>query len=676
MPRRQAKKEVPRWRRGKTPHPVQVIQIKGRKARTLMRTLDDRQQAGTQKPANGAVPVNDALAATGAWRRRRQFPPVAWGAGVVILGAALRATPHPFPFGILAGAAFAALLIGFTRHCSVFTRRWSDAAAFLAAAWVPALAAAGFSSPVPVALTLTWLLLAAPWWKHYAIRPAEPEPEEDPSADGARWERLAARKRWSGQLGQRADIPGGRKYEILLDGAETHIGDVLSQPRAIAAAWDRAMTEAYAEPHGTGVESRGTLTLLSRGTLEQVREWDGKGFNSQGIARIGRFADSAHVRIRILVPRDGTRHGLVAGTSGGGKSELLNGLIWLGVTGEIPVVPVILDPQNGQSLPQWRDKVLYASGVEECARMMRGLHAGMMDRSRRLASMTWDDEGHRVRGMSFFDTRLSGLPVVMPIIDESPLLLSGDGNAKVAADMVRLTAEGGKLGRKTGVSLWLVAQVPSLAELGGDQALRSMLVGGNVICLRTGDRVSAGMIGLEADPSALPKYFPDGEPTQGIGYAVTLDNRQAPMRTDIVPSRMRHQPVTVPHLEDEFLEVMDRVMAKGAPLANVAPLQQEAPADDGPEGRRCVDAVWLVLQRAGAEMERGEIIAAAGAVARDEWGRDKPYSIRAIGDALRDLSSGKYPDRPVMKPRDGVYEALAPRGDSEVPETITDEGGR
>jgi hypothetical protein len=75
-------------------------------------------------------------------------------------------------------------------------------------------------------------------------------------------------------------------------------------------------------------------------------------------------------------------------------------------------------------------------------------------------------------------------------------------------------------------------------------------------------------------------------------------------------------------------------------------------------------------------MERGEIIAAAGAVARDEWGRDKPYSIRAIGDALRDLSSGKYPDRPVMKPRDGVYEALAPRGDSEVPETITDEGGR
>jgi hypothetical protein len=62
-------------------------------------------------------------------------------------------------------------------------------------------------------------------------------------------------------------------------------------------------------------------------------------------------------------------------------------------------------------------------------------------------------------------------------------------------------------------------------------------------------------------------------------------------------------------------------------------------------------------------MERGEIIAGASKVATEEWGRDKPFSIRAIGDALRDLAGGKYPDRPVIKPRDGAYEALAPRGE-------------
>ena len=146
---------------------------------------------------------------------------------------------------------------------------------------MPALAIGGFGAPAPALLALTWIICAGIWWKHYAIRPAEPqeEPAEDPTADEARWERLAARNRWSGHLGKREDIHGGRKYEILLDGAETHIGDVLGKPRAIAAAWDRAMTEAYAEPHGTGVESRGTLTLLSRGTLEQVREWDGSGIS-------------------------------------------------------------------------------------------------------------------------------------------------------------------------------------------------------------------------------------------------------------------------------------------------------------------------------------------------------------------------------------------------------------
>ena len=554
MPRRQVKKEVPRWRRGKTAQPApQVIQLQGRHAREYLRDLKARDAAAREGgERNGAAPVNDALAATGAWRRRRQFPPVAWGAGVVIFGAALRATPHPLPLGILGGIVSAVLLIGFTRHAAAFARRWADAAAFLAAAWVPSLAAAGFRSPVPAALALTWLLLAAPWWKHYAIRPAEQaaEPQEDTSSDSARWERLAARKRWSGHLGQRADIPGGRKYEILLDGAETHIGDVLGQPRAVAAAWDRAMTEAYAEPHGTGVESRGTLTLLSRGTLEKAGEWDGTGISEDGFAVIGPFADGQPARLRFWVPRDGTRHGLVAGASGAGKSVLLDMIVWLALTSPVPVVPVILDPQNGQSLPHWRGLVPYASGVGECLAFLEGIHAAMMRRSADLSEMTWTDEhGVTSRGLSFFDPAITGLPVILVIIDEAPVMLAANGYAKLAAEAIRLTGDIAKLGRKTGVSLWPVAQVPSLAEL-GDQVVRSMLVGGNVVCLRTGDKVSAGMLGLEADPAALPKYFPNGEPTGGLGYVVGPDNRQAPMRVTPVPGKMRRSMPPVPQLDE------------------------------------------------------------------------------------------------------------------------------
>jgi len=660
MPRRRTR-EVPRWKRGKTTqHPAQVIQLRGRDARSLVRELAVRDAGQAGKAGSGAAPVNDALARTGAWRRRRSLPPLAWGAGIAVLGAAMRATPNPVLFGILGGIAASALEVLLTRHLSAFARHWHNAGAFLALAWVPTLAAFGFGAPAPAALALTWLVPSAFWWRHYRIRQegsAEQAVQPGDSPDQVIWERLAAKRRWAGRLQNPEGIPDGRKWEIVLDGSETNIGEVLSQPRALAAAYDKAMTEAYAEPHPTGVESRGVLTLLKAGTLQAGHDWDGRGFNEQGIARVGRFADSQPVRIRVFVPRDGTRHSLIAGTTRAGKSELLNLILWLAVRSEVPIVPVILDPQNGQSLPQWAGKVIYAAGAEECARLRRGLNAGMMDRSRRLASMRWDDDGHTAKGFNFFDARLSGLPIVMVITDEAPVLLSGGGNATLAAEMIRLTAESGKLGGKVGDSEIVVAQVPSLGEL-GDQALRSMLVGGNVIGLRTGDKVSGGMAGLEADPHALPKYFPNGEPTYGLGYAVTMDNRQAPMRTDIVPSRMRHQPVTVPSLEDEFLEAMDRAMgAQGVLLPSLPALPSlPPPADtdvDGPEGRRCTDAVLQVLADRGKEMERGEIIKWVGKLAVTGWGRAKPFSIKSVGDALRKLTEAGT----ITRVRDGVYQA-------------------
>ena len=67
------------------------------------------------------------------------------------------------------------------------------------------------------------------------------------------------------------------RYPLQADGIKTNIGDILSQPLSIAAAWHKPITEAYAEGAPDGVASRGHLTLLKRGTLEAVREWDGHG---------------------------------------------------------------------------------------------------------------------------------------------------------------------------------------------------------------------------------------------------------------------------------------------------------------------------------------------------------------------------------------------------------------
>src|SRR5262249_32833290 len=147
------------------------------------------------------------------------------------------------------------------------------------------------------------------------------------------------------------------------------------------------------------------------------------------------------------------------------------------------IVPVILDPQEGQSLPHWRGRVPYASGVEECTAMLGGLNAGMMRRSRHFAKMRWTDpDGDLRTGLGFFDPFVSGAPVVLIIADEFPLLLTSAGrlDGGRADTAIGWAKNIGKLGRKTGEALWPVAQLPSLEEL-GSQVVRSMVASGNIV---------------------------------------------------------------------------------------------------------------------------------------------------------------------------------------------------
>jgi Helicase HerA, central domain len=671
MPRRQTR-EIPRWRRGKTPQQSQnVIQIKGRKAVRLLQELDTGQAGQAGRHPNGAAVANDVLARTGAWRFRRQLPPFAWGIALAALGAALHAAPHRAILGPLAGIAAAVLLILFTRHLSAFARRWCDAAAFLTLTWLTVLSAAGFGPPAPAMLALTWIPFAGAWARHYRIRPGEgrQEPEQPvPDDDRERWDALAAERKWNAHLGAPERLPGGgRRYPVQCDGIKTVIGNVLSAAENVAGAWHKPVTEAYAERDPAGITSRGYLTILGRETLMTVREWNGAGMDPRtGMAVIGRYADGADAHVKLYTPRYGTRHSLVSGTTGSGKSQLLDELILIALASGV-FVPVVLDPQEGQSLPFWRDRVLYAAGTGACHRMLRGLHAGMLDRSRYLASLRWDDDGIAMRGMPFFDCALTGLKMPFIIFDEAHMALKGRSKAEQA--IVGDVTEIGRLGRKTGTELVLATHIPSLAELGGEHALRDMLRGGNVVSMRTANRVGAGMVGLEKDPSELPRFFANGKETYGLGYADGPDARpDAPMRTDLVPKSARMNVPQVPVLDDMFLEAMDRAMRAGGitlPPAPVA-LPPEVPEADGPEGRRCADAVLQVLGDRKAPMERGEIIKWVGELATTGWGRAKPFHMKSVGDALRALTESGT----VVKVGGGVYQAAG------TPETINGQGTR
>jgi hypothetical protein len=636
-------REIPRWQRNKFAPAAQPVVMSGRQARKLARRGMTIYPPGVQ-PVISTVPGSHLQRVSGGFRFRRHLIPFAWGAVMAMTG-----FPLPPGAAVIAGIAVGVLAAVAWRHLL---------AAAVSAAVIPLMSAEQMAKPWPIVYLAAWLAVTVPWVRRHSWRPS---PAAEPvSSDMELWNRhLAVRRLKDSWLADREPLPHGRRWTVMLPPGELEPRNVMTSHALIAGVWDKPMTEVFPEPYPDGRQSRCLLTILDRDTLATTCEWDGTGVGADGLASVGRFADGMPARVRLFVRRDGTKHGLLAGTTGAGKSYMLDLLIRIALACPWPIVPVVLDPQEGQSLPQWRDKVLYAAGVDECAAMLAGLHAGMMDRSRHLGSVEWEDDGHPVRGMDFYDPELSGVPIVMPIIDEAPILLNDSQHGRAAISHLAVMS---KLLRKAGGSLWLVAQVPLIAEL-GDQVIRSMLRGGNVISMRTGDRVSAGALGLEADPSTLPHYFADGSSTAGLGYLLGPDQRQAPFRADLVPAKFRHAKVAVPTLDDRFANAMANAMnrqQRSHSLHVVTSEPEPQPVDDSPEGRKAADAVWHVLthpkpgEPERPELERGAIInRCAALVTRESWGRKEPFGMRAIADALSDLTARHR----VTKVRHGIYQA-------------------
>ncbi|MEW1724291.1 hypothetical protein [Streptomyces sp. NPDC093109] len=263
-----------------------------------------------------------------------------------------------------------------------------------------------------------------------------------------------------------------------------------------------------------------------------------------GLAPIGIYYDGEQASYRFFLPGSGAVHSFVTGTSGSGKSRLLDAL--LGIERRSPLVcSIVIDPQAGLSLPDWPDGVaVFAPGNDLGIVVLRAVHAIMKERGKRYNRMKWTDEKGRTRvGRAFFVPGDPD-PLISITLDEAHDLLN---DPEYGEEAVKIIGDLAKEARKVGLKFRLANQSPNASELGGETLIRDILQGGNNAVLRsgssaTGKRAAGGALD-GVDPGAIPKEFNDGTSTGGLGYLAGPDNRTAMWRAPFVedPYGLAHE---------------------------------------------------------------------------------------------------------------------------------------
>ncbi|WP_047892786.1 hypothetical protein [Micromonospora sp. RV43] len=429
--------------------------------------------------------------------------------------------------GILA-LAIAATAAGW-RARSRTVRAWRAAIAIVLGGYAVATVAAGGQAALAAHPTLTiavptllGVVLGWPWWHHLRHRtPPAPEPEPVLIAEPAdvldpltahwqrRWERevLAARVCEGTTLVQAVEPRPGVTEALVRLTPGTRPGPLYKSGPDVEVALD--LNEGAIGWRSTGKRAWVKVVLVERSYIADGVPWTGPTY-AGGRFEIARFADGSPGNWIVSRPNYGVLGGLVVGSTGAGKSRALGALIANLLDGGVQVA--VGDPQNGQSLPAWKNAVDYYPGVDNSSLLGRRVHAEVMRRSKLLADAgveAFDENDPRVKAL--------GLCALVVIIDECQLILLPN------TPLVALMEQAAETMRKTGVGIVLATQLPQMKSLGGSVRLRDALVAGNALILRLSNRGSGTTIlpdDFVGDPFALQPEI-DGKTTAGMGYLRT-----------------------------------------------------------------------------------------------------------------------------------------------------------
>ncbi len=490
------------------------------------------------------------------WRGRRILAPlvvlaVVAGSGGVV---ATRNVPVPAAVFLAAGTAGAWWWFRADRLDRAVERRYALTCLASAVAWLGWAAATGPSWTV---LVIGWTVLSTPWVRHHWPRPRLDAPQVEPVGDGIpqRWE--------AGVSAQNRRLPGatlfdsgvfehGNEWSVqLVPGAQT-IDSALGVLDHVSSGLKTPMQRLVLEAHPDYLDDDPTIARLRVILTSPVKEtlyFDCPRFR-HGIAEMGPFIDGAGEATWRVYTEDSMWGGFVLGSSGIGKSRMIESLALtvraMSAAG-MPTMLVYLDGQDGASSSTLAEYASLSGGPDDATAILEALERVIVARQK------WN-KVHRLDGFTpgrSPDGTGEGLVGILVIIDEAHVVFDSRlGNAKRWARIARE-------GRKVGVVILAASQYNDLEVFGNEDPLRSSLLAGNGLAMHTASESASGLIpGLRINPSRLPAI-------PGFGYKIAAPQsgeRTAPFRGRYLPNaraKAADPRITVPTVGEWFERTTD-----------------------------------------------------------------------------------------------------------------------
>lgn len=480
-------------------------------------------------------------------------PPVAMGV-LVLAAAAVTAAKNSTDSdtGIVMGTAAAAFVIAVVAAV-VLRQRLDDkkakarALAFVgvAAGWLTCTAVTGLSLNAVGVLVVLGSALSLHWWRARRIpnHTPKPPPPPGPRVDvyATRWETNVAGQGgalpgsaltdWHPVVGKDG-TPIGDRYTLRLVPGRQNLGSVVAALENLRTGLRlQPADELIVERHPTLDAAALQFTVVTRSPVRESQVWPGpSAFNSAtGRVSLGPFTDGEGVGTWKAYTDNRLWGGYISGGTGSGKSRMLESIAFsLGGSGTHPTVVWFADGQGGASSPLLVKTADHSAITHEAIhQMLAGMHLIIL--LRQDENLLDDREGF---------TPTEDRPGLLAIIDECHKPLSKLENPELAEHTQYLEATIAREGGKVGVALILASQESTLGAFGGAgnlaEMLRSNLLTGNGVILRSKDANAKMVFGVDVNPKAFPDLA-------GYGFLVDPEpgGRSAPFRGYYVTDEQR-----------------------------------------------------------------------------------------------------------------------------------------